>query len=369
MSAAGRADGRRSGGTDMNRIIDYLRGTLRLEPSDDDRGAPIRVGLGVAIPSLVLLLLGQQEFIIYAVFGAFCGMYGRGEPHQLRLIHQLQAGLLLLSGVVIGVMLAMLETPVWGLITIEAFFAGLGSIIADRARLRPGGPFFAIFALGACASVEPLAPPWVPIAISAGAAAFAIVIGFLGWFRTRAWQPGSRRAITPLRGPHALPMIRHAATYAVAVASAGIIGTLIGLDHAYWAMASAAVPLAAAELPGRIARGVHRVLGTFSGLVLTALILWPNPSSVWLAIPVILLQFPTEYLMMRNYGFALTFFTPMILLMTQLAHPIPRSTLIIDRGVETLLGAAVGIAVVLVVGWLGKRRTAKTTSGLRAGGR
>ncbi|QZE27396.1 FUSC family protein [Brevibacterium casei] len=348
------------GTTAMKRIIDYLRGTLRLEPGDDDRGAPIRVGLGVAIPSLVLLILGYEQFIIYAVFGAFCGMYGRGEPHQLRLIHQLQAAVLLLSGVVIGVMLATMDTPVWGLIGIEAFFAAVGSIIADRARMRPGGPFYAIFALGACASVEPLAPPWVSIGISVLAAAFAIAIGFLGWFRTRTWRPGSRRAITPLRSPHAPRMVRHAATYAVAVASAGILGTLIGLDHAYWAMASAAVPLAAAELPGRISRGVHRVLGTFSGLILTALILWPDPSPVWLAIPVILLQFPTEYLMMRNYGFALTFFTPMILLMTQLAHPIPRSTLIIDRGIETLLGAVVGIAVVLVVGYFGRRRSAQS---------
>lgn len=212
----------------MKRIIDYLRGTLRLEPGDDDRGAPIRVGLGVAIPSLVLLILGYEQFIIYAVFGAFCGMYGRGEPHQLRLIHQLQAAVLLLSGVVIGVMLATMDTPVWGLIGIEAFFAAVGSIIADRARMRPGGPFFAIFALGACASVEPLAPPWVSIGISVLAAAFAIAIGFLGWFRTRTWRPGSRRAITPLRSPHAPRMVRHAATYAVAVASAGILGTLIG---------------------------------------------------------------------------------------------------------------------------------------------
>ena len=46
--------------------------------------------------------------------------------------------------------------------------------------------------------------------------------------------------------------------------------------------------------------------------------------------------------------------------MTQLAHPIPRSTLIIDRGIETLLGAVVGIAVVLIVGYFGRRRSAQS---------
>jgi hypothetical protein len=340
-------------------VIGYIRGTLRLEPTDGDHGAPIRVGLGVAIPSLPLLVFGHEEFIIYAVFGAFAGMYGRGGSHQIRLFHQSQAAVLLVAGVSVGVVLSALNTPEWGLITIESLFAAAGSIITDRARLRPGGPFFGIFALGACASVEPLAAPWIPIGISMLAAIFAIALGFAGWVRHRTWRAGSRRTIRPLRSHHGMPMIRHAFTYILAVASAGIFGMLIGLDHAYWAMASAAVPLAASELPGRIARGVHRVLGTFSGLIVTALILWPDPSALWLAIPVILLQFPTEYLMIRNYGFALTLFTPMILLMTQLANPIPRSTLVIDRGIETLLGAVVGIAVVLLVGYLGRRRVAR----------
>ncbi|WP_169253677.1 FUSC family protein [Brevibacterium sp. 'Marine'] len=351
--------GRRSIDGAVQAVVGYIRGTLRLAPGDGDRWAPIRVGLGVAIPSLALLVFGHEEFIIYAVFGAFAGMYGRGETHQLRLIHQSQAAVLLIAGVSVGVALSDLNTPEWALITVESLFAAAGSVLADRARLCPGGPFFGIFALGACASVEPLAPPWVPIGVSMLAAVFAITLGFAGWVRHRTWRAGSRRTIRPLRGHHGLPMMRHAATYMVAVASAGVFGMLIGLDHAYWAMASAAVPLAAAELPGRISRGVHRVLGTFSGLILTALILWADPSALWLAIPVILLQFPTEFLMIRNYGFALTFFTPMILLMTQLANPIPRSTLLIDRGIETLLGAVIGITVVMLVGYLAKRRVAR----------
>ncbi|WP_309131520.1 FUSC family protein [Brevibacterium sp.] len=341
----------------MRRILEFFRSTLIMAPADSDRRAPLRVGIGVAVPSLILLVIGHPELIVYAVFGAFCGLYGRGESHQLRVIHQVQAAGLLLAGVSGGVVLSWFDTPLWGLIVIESLFAAAGSVLADRASLRPGGPFFGIFALGACASIPPLGPIWIPIAISFAAAAFAIAVGFLGWFRSRRWKTGAKREIIDLRGPRAGGIIRHAVTYAVAVGAGGLLGAWLISDHAYWAMASAAVPLAAADLPGRIARGVHRVLGTFSGLILTGLILLPDPSPMMLAIPVILLQFPTEYLMPRNYGFALTFFTPMILLMTQLANPIPRSTLIIDRGLETLLGALVGIAVVLVVGFFSSPRS------------
>lgn len=341
----------------MRRIIEYFRGTLAMGPPDADRRAPLRVGIAVAVPSLALLVIGYPELIIYAVFGAFCGMYGRGEPHQLRVIHQMQAAFLLLAGVGGGVLLSWLETSVWALIAIEALYAAAGSVLADRATLRPGGPFFGIFALGACASVPPSGPIWVPLTVSVTAAAFAIAVGFLGWFRNREWTAGAKRDIVDLRGPRAAGIIRHAMTYAVAVGTGGLLGELLIGEHAYWAMASAAVPLAAADLPGRISRGVHRVLGTFSGLLLTGLILLFDPGPLVLAVAVVALQFPTEYFMPRNYGYALTFFTPLILLMTQLANPIPRSALIVDRGLETLLGAAVGIVVVLIVGFFSSSRS------------
>ena len=68
-----------------------------------------------------------------------------------------------------------------------------------------------------------------------------------------------------------------------------------------------------------------------------------------LVILVMVLQFPTELFMVRHYGLALTFFTPVILLMTQLASPIGPMSLLADRGLETLIGAAVGITVVLLM--------------------
>lgn len=342
----------------MNRVVAHLRSYVALGPPDPDRSAPLRIGLGVAIPSLALLLSGHPELIAYAVFGGFAGMYGRGETHQLRLRHQLRAAALLLTGVGIGVTLAGMHVAPWGLVIVESLLAGLGSLVADRAKLKPAGPFFGIFALGACASIPPLVPPWVAISISVGSAAFAIAIGFIGWFRTRAWDPGIRLASVSFRGPGLGPMLRHAATYVVAVGAAGALVIVLGGGHAYWAMASAAVPLAASDLPGRVHRGVHRIIGTFAGLLLTALVLLPEPSPMLLAIPVILLQFPTEMLMTRNYALALTFFTPLILLMTQLAHPIPKAELLVDRGVETVIGAVVGIAVVLVVGRWGSRARA-----------
>lgn len=343
----------------MKPVLREVRALHRLDPADNDHLSALRVALGVAIPSLLLLALGRADLIIYAVFGALTGMYGRSEPHQLRLRHQSQAAVVLLGGVAVGVFLSVNHLHSWWLVAVAAVLAGAGSVYSDRVKLKPNGPFFGILALGACASV-PMAVPWyVALLIAAGAAAFSMAVGFGGWVRGRAWQTGAARDVVPLRGAAARAAAVHAARYTLAVGLAGSLGVISGSGHPHWAMAAAAVPLAGADLPSRVRRGIHRIVGTFLGLAVTAVVLVQAPWSLApmfaahqvavLALLVIVFQFTTELFMARHYGLAMVSFTPVILLMTQLAAPIDPSVLILERGVETFVGALVGILVVVAV--------------------
>lgn len=339
-------------------LLHHIRSLHSLAPANKDHVSAWRVAISVAVPSLVLLAAGRPELTGYAVFGALTGMYGRTEPHQLRLRHQGQAAVLLLSGVGVGVFLSVHHIHSWALVIAEAAFAGVASLFTDRTALKPAGPFFGILALGACASV-PAAVPWqTAVLIAAGSAAFSIVIGFGGWFRGRTWQRGWRRDVTVLSGAGRRAVWLHAARYVSAVAAAGTLGVLSGSGHPHWAMAAAAVPLSGADLPSSVYRGVHRIVGTLVGLVVVAAILFPWPGSPLLAFPgqeaavlvclVIVLQFSTELFMTRHYGLAMVSFTPVILLVGQLAAPTDPGVLIAERAVETGVGAAVGILVVVL---------------------
>lgn len=194
-------------------LMRHLHALHSIGPGNNDRLSALRLA--------VLLLIGRPELIIYAVFGALTGMYGRSEPHQLRLRHQLQAALVLLTGVGVGVFLSVNHLHSWWLVGVEALLAGVGSIYSDRVNLRPNGPFFGILALGACASV-PIAIPWqLALLISAAAAAFSLAVGFGGWIRAREWDPGAVRDAGLLRRRRpGLEMI-HAARYVLAVGIAG----------------------------------------------------------------------------------------------------------------------------------------------------
>ncbi|WP_285242042.1 FUSC family protein [Pseudarthrobacter sp. fls2-241-R2A-127] len=362
----------------MKRVMDQVRALHRLEPATNDHLAALRVALSVAAPSLVLLALGRTDLIIYGVFGALTGMYGRSEPHQLRLRHQGQGALVLLSGVAVGVTLSVNHIHSWWLVAVEAILAGVGSIYSDRVRLKPNGPFFGILALGACASV-PAAVPWhVAMFIAAASSAFSILIGFSGWVRSRAWEPGATRKVPRRSAARRRELVVHAARYVLAVGAAGTVGVISGSGHPHWAMAAAAVPLAGADLPSSVRRGVHRIVGTLIGLAVTAVVLLPEPwalpglypafqepvhRTAVLALLVILFQFATELFMTRHYGLAMVWFTPVILLMTQLASPTEPRVLILERAVETLVGALLGILVVLAV----RRPGARTRPAALAG--
>ena len=184
-------------------------------------------------------------------------------------------------------------------------------------------------------------------------------MGFGGWIRGRVWVPRATRHPVRLQGQLRQRAVVHAARYTVAVGAAGAVGVLTGSGHPHWAMAAAAVPLAGADLPSSVHRGIHRIVGTLLGLVIVAVVLVPGPwaplphfpgaEAAVLAVLVIFFQFTTELFMARHYGLAMVSFTPVILLMTQLAAPDDPYVLIAERGVETAVGAVTGILVVVFI--------------------
>jgi uncharacterized membrane protein YccC len=53
--------------------------------------------------------------------------------------------------------------------------------------------------------------------------------------------------------------------------------------------------------------------------------------------------------MARHYGLALGFFTPLIMIMTELAAPSDPVDLLLARGLDTLIGVTVGDAAAALV--------------------
>ena len=321
----------------------YMRVRRAMTPPTEDHRPALRVALGLAIPGVALLAAGRPDLIIYAVFGAITGMYGRTETRARRFAHQTQGGVILVLGVAIGVLLANSHVPPAVLVIAAVAFATVGSVVTDYLVLKPEGPFYGVFALGAIATVPAgRVAPSSAILLCAATALLCVLLGVLD--APRAMTPTIRLSL-----PNHRDVLVHAGRYALAITAAGTAGLALGVDHANWAIAAAAGPLAAADASGRIRRGIHRLGGTFIGLAVAAALLVPGPSPYVLAICVMALLFPTELFMAHHHAVALGFFTPLIMLMTDLAAPTEPLVLLAARGIDTIIGVTAAIAVSMLL--------------------
>lgn len=153
-----------------------------------------------------------------------------------------------------------------------------------------------------------------------------------------------RQAVRPRSG-----QLRVVARVGVAVFIAGGLASVLGVDRAYWAMATAVLVLhQGLDRRRTLRRGVERSLGTWVGLVLAGALLAIHPQGLWLAAVLAVLQFAIEMLVIPFYAAAAVFITAAALLIGAGGRPVADiPDLLLTRGIDTLIGAAVAVAVYL----------------------
>lgn len=324
-----------------------------------------RAALAVALPLLVLVALGRVEWLAYASFGAMTALYGRSERYRVRMRTVTLGGLTLLACITLGLVLAVTLAPLWLVVVgLVAVIAG-GILVSAAGGLFPATPIFFVFAFAVCAQT-PTPTDEVParLLVAVATAAFAWALTMSGWVLRRAGGAQSELMFKPLRAGTAL---RHAAyrdprvwltigQNVIGALLAGGLAMLVGIGHPYWAVVSVVAVIPPPGAAHSISRAIHRILGTCLGVIVTGLVLFPDPPVGVLVAVIVVSQFGAEILVGRHYGAALLFITPLALTVAHLAAPVPVTGLLVDRAVETALGGVIAIALVLLARWLVPRR-------------
>jgi uncharacterized membrane protein YccC len=96
---------------------------------------------------------------------------------------------------------------------------------------------------------------------------------------------------------------------------------------------------------------VHRAVGTAAGAALFLLLARLGPEGVVLGLVLGALQLAVELVVVRHYALALTFITPLVLLIATAATggALASTDVALERVVDTVVGAAIGIACALLV--------------------
>ncbi|MDO4411908.1 FUSC family protein [Cutibacterium sp.] len=138
---------------------------------------------------------------------------------------------------------------------------------------------------------------------------------------------------------------------ATGVFFAALLIILLPSSHPYWAILSVLILMHMdATRSDMTIKALHRVLGTSIGLALYLAVAALGPSG-WVQIGLIIIfLWVMQALVTRNYGIACIFITCFALLMTPLTQPDEMYQLARDRILETVVGLAVGIITIHVVG-------------------
>ncbi|WP_232096439.1 FUSC family protein [Denitratisoma oestradiolicum] len=145
------------------------------------------------------------------------------------------------------------------------------------------------------------------------------------------------------------------ATFDYVVFDSVVIGVFVGIslalaqalqmERAYWVPVSCLAVIQGASLRMVWTKQVHRTVGTGLGLLL-AWALLSLPLDKWsVSLIMMVLAFLIETLVVRHYGLAVIFITPLTILLaeaTRLGHG-PLDTLLMARLLDTVLGAVVGL--------------------------
>ena len=327
---------------------------LCVGPHRGDHRVALRAAISVAVPLLVLWMLGRLDLSIYASFGAFAALYGRHDVFRDRIRMQASAGGVLLAAMLIGTALSVVSAPAAVSILVLAVIASAVTLLAYTMRWHPPGPLFPVFAVGACATIPATAASFGDVLLVGGASVlFGLAVSAIIGLFTRGTQEAPPRSRQPV-GPIAWEM---AATVAVAIVGAGFAGFLIMDSHWYWAAVGAVAAVSGPQLNARVIRGIQRLVGTLLGILVAAGVLAIDLPPLAVIALVVLLQAAAELFVGRNYGIAMVFITPLALLMVHLAAPTPVDVLLQDRAIETVIGVAVGTVVAVASAALRRRQT------------
>ena len=227
--------------------------------------------------------------------------------------------------------------------------AFLSHLITSWFDVPPPRNFFFIM-IGAVATSIPIHPEAIPLnvgLVSMGAMLSVLLALFYSVFvAKRVVEPKIKSRIKKKRYTELV------ASFIIGFAM--FLGLMIGhwleLKSAYWIPVSALAILQGKDLFHAWQRNLHRIIGTFIGIGITwVMMLSTAPSGVELVFLIAGLQFIVEMLVVRNYGLAVIFITPLTIFLAENASGLHTNVneLMEARILDTVIGSLIGV----LAGW------------------
>ncbi|WP_228720704.1 FUSC family protein [Nitrogeniibacter mangrovi] len=327
-----------------DRLRSFVRAEWRaqtaIRASDRPWQMPFAASLAMGLPLLFGAWFNQMAPALIGSLGGLVFLYLPRTALQHRMVTLMACGFGMVGCFALGVLSHLLPAVIMPAL---ALCATLVTMVCRVYRLGPPGSLFFVMA-AAIGADAPGTLAQVPervglLALGAvGAGVIALVYSVL-ILRIRDPLP-----VAPLPPPTFDFVVFDSIIVGLSVGVSFLAAQLLDLHKAYWVAVSCLAVIQGVSRRSVWERQIHRVVSTSLGLVLTWLV-FALPFDRWGFVPLVMvLAFVIETLVVRHYGFATVFITPMaILLGDATSFPLgDASALIQARFIDTVLGSLVG---------------------------
>lgn len=318
--------------------LDHL---LSMNASDRRWQMPFAAALASGLPLLIGAYFDHMAYGLVSSLGGMVFLYLPNTPMQHRMVALMACAFGLVACYALGVISQFLPLLIIFMLT---FLAILVTMVCRFYALGPPGSLFFVMAaaIGAYSPIEVLQVPLQVGLLALGCVLACLIAFFYSLYLLRLQPP------PPLV---ALP----AATFDFVVFDAIVIGSFVGislvlahvlqLERAYWVPVSCLAVIQGASMRAVWSKQVHRIIGTGIGLLLA----WPMlalPLDKWgVSLLMMLLAFVIETLVVRHYGLAVIFITPLTVLLAEATHlgHASAGAVIQARFFDIVLGSVIGL--------------------------
>lgn len=312
-----------------------------IRPSDRPWQMPFAAALAAGLPLLVGAAFGRIDYGLISSLGGLVFLYLPETPLHHRMVSLMASAFAMIACYALGLLSHLVPALMMLALT---FTAILVTMVCRFYRVGiPGSLFFVMAAaIGAYSPGDLLQLP-LKVGLLALGALLACLIAFA--YSLYILRRRDAKAVEALPPASFDFVVFDSVVIGLCVGLSLALAQLLQLENAYWVPVSCLAVIQGMSLRAVWDKQVHRLLGTGIGLLLSwGLLTLPlGPWSVSLLMMV--LTFVIETVVVRHYGFATIFITPLTILLADaasLGHG-SAATLIQARFCDTLLGCMVGL--------------------------
>ncbi|NMF96042.1 FUSC family protein [Aromatoleum toluolicum] len=323
-------------------LRDELRQLMTIKPSDRPWQMPFAAALATGLPLLVGAWFDRMDYGLISSLGGLVFLYLPETPLHHRMVALMASAFAMTASYALGVM-SHLVPPV--MMMVLTFTAILVTMVCRFYRVGPPGSLFFIMAasIGAYSPGDLLEVPLKVGLFAMGCLLASLIAFFYSVYILRRRDPSP---VEPLPAPSFDFVVFDSVVIGLSVGVSLALAQLLQLERAYWVPVSCLAVMQGMNLRAVWDKQLHRLLGTAIGMLVSWGLL-SLPLDKWsISLVMIGLAFVVETAVVRHYGFAAIFITPLTILLAEaatLGHG-SATELIQARFLDTLLGCLVGFA-------------------------